>query len=109
MTATLVINDFDRTKMNFLGFMPNLVMSASMEPEIMTGDVVITKQIKFEDVEVGDVIVYQHYYEDGSHKAIIHRVVEKTEAYLRCKGDNNEQKDPWLIYPEDVRAKAIFH
>lgn len=109
MMSTLVINDFDRTKMNFLGYTPSFVMSNSMAPTMVTGDFVLTRQTDFDSVEVGDIVVYKHVYEDGSTKAIIHRVIEKTEEYLVCKGDNNEQKDPWLIYPEDIRAKVVLH
>ena len=106
--GTWVLNDFDKTQMNFLGYSVNLVMSESMEPTIMTGDVVITKQIKFEDVEVGDIVVYKHTYENGNYKAIIHRVIGKTDDYLIFKGDNNQEQDPWKVYPEDVRAKVIY-
>lgn len=108
MVCTWVANDFDRTKMNFFGYAPNLTMSASMEPTIMTGDLIITKQIEFEDVQVGDIIVYRHDY-DGNYRAIVHRVIDKNEEYIICKGDNNEVQDPWFIYPEDVRAKVILH
>lgn len=109
MMGTLIFNGFDRTQMNFLGFAPNLVMSESMEPTIKTGELVITKQIDFEDVQVGDIVVYRHEYEDGDVKAIIHRVIEKTDEYLVFQGDNNADRDPWNVYPEDVRAKVIYH
>lgn len=109
MCCTWAMNGFDRTQMNFLGYTPNLVMSASMEPTIMTGELVITKQIDFEDVEVGDIIVYKHTYDNGEHIAIIHRVIEKTDEYLVFKGDNNVDRDPWNVYPEDVRAKVVYY
>ena len=109
MMATFAISGFDRTQMNFMGFAPNLTMSNSMEPTIMTGDVILTKRISFEDVEVGDIIVYKHVYEDGNYKAIVHRVIEKTDEYLICKGDNNDAPDPWCIYPDEVRAKVIWY
>lgn len=109
MTGTWVANDFDRTQMNFLGYTPNLVMSESMEPTILTGDLILSKQIDFEDVQVGDIIVYKHTYENGEHQAIVHRVIEKTDEYLVLKGDNNENRDPWNVYPEDVRAKVVLY
>lgn len=109
MCYTWAINGFDRTKMNFFGYAPNLVMSASMEPTIMTGEIILTKQIDFEDVEVGDIIVYKHTYDNGKFKAIVHRVIEKTDEYLVLKGDNNTVRDPWNVYPEDVRAEVIYY
>lgn len=109
MTGTWVANDFDKTQMNFLGYAPNLVMSESMEPTILTGDLILSKQIDFEDVQVGDIIVYKHTYENGKYKAIVHRVIEKTDEYLVLKGDNNASRDPWNVYPEDVRAKVVLY
>lgn len=109
MGSTWVANGFDRTYMNFLGYAPNMVMSESMEPTIMTGDIIISKQIDFEDVQVGDIIVYRHDYADGTYKAIVHRVIEKTDTHLVLKGDNNADRDPWNVYPDDVRAKVVFY
>lgn len=108
MVATYITNDFDRTKMNFLGYSPNVVVSESMVPEMEVGDFVLTRQAKFKDVDVGDIIVYRYDYH-GGYEAIIHRVIEKTDEYLVCKGDNNEVADPWLIYPEDVRAIVVWY
>ena len=109
MMTTLALNDWDRTKMNFLGYSPHMVMSQSMNPTLLTGDFVLAKQIKFEDVQVGDIVIYKHTYEDGVERAIVHRVIEKTEDYLIFQGDNNLSPDPWKVYPEDVRAKVLFH
>lgn len=101
------IHGFDWTRSNIFGFTLTHVQSASMEPEIMTDDRVLTVITSFDKVEVGDVIVYRHTYEDGSTKAIIHRVVEKYDDYLICKGDNNDINDPWKVYPEDIRLKMV--
>ena len=79
-----------------------------MVPEMEVGDFVLTRQAKFKDVDVGDIIVYRYDYH-GGYEAIIHRVIEKTDEYLVCKGDNNEVADPWLIYPEDVRAIVVWY
>lgn len=108
-SVTLIANDFDRTQMNFLGYSWNYVMSGSMEPTIMTGELVIAKQADFEDIEVGDIIIYKHTYDDGSSIPIIHRVIEKNSEYLLCKGDNNPEKDPWNIYPNEVRSIVVWY
>ena len=108
MVATYITNDFDRTKMNFLGYSPTVVVSESMLPEMEVGDFVLTRQAKFKDVNVGDIIVYRYDYH-GGYEAIIHRVIEKNDEYLICKGDNNEAADPWNIYPEDVRAVVVWN
>ena len=40
------------------GYCPLIVLTGSMEPEIMDGDLIIVKQIDGEDVAVGDVIAF---------------------------------------------------
>lgn len=107
--GTVVANDMDWTKRNFFGYSLSFVMSESMEPTLMTGDFVLTKDITFDEVEVGDIVVYRHDYEDGNYKSIVHRVVEKNEDHLIFKGDNNEAEDPFKVYPEDVRSIVIYY
>lgn len=106
---TYIKGGCDRTKANFFGYSPFLVMSASMEPTIMTGEVIVAKTIAFEDVEVGDIIIYKHTYANEKSIAIVHRVIEKTNYYLIMKGDNNEVEDPWKVYPGDVRSEVIYY
>lgn len=106
-TIWVAAHGFDWTRSNVFGFTLTHIQSASMEPNIMTGDRVLTIVTSFDKVEVGDVIVYRHDYEDGSTKLIIHRVIEKYNDHLICKGDNNDIADPWKIYPKDIRFKML--
>lgn len=50
------------------------------------GDVVIIFNIFYEDLKIGDVIVYI-FNEDG--KMIIYRIIDKIEEGFIIKGDNN--------------------
>lgn len=106
---TYAIGGFDKTKMNFLGYSWNYVVSASMEPTIMTGELVIAKQCDFEDIEVGDIIIYKHTYQNGYTIPIVHRVIEKNNEYLNTMGDNNPEPDGWNVYPEDVRSIVVWY
>lgn len=67
-----------------------IVVSGSMEPVFYRGDVVLLKGVKPEEVEIGDVVVYNRPY---TRYPIIHRV-RGIEEYNgeRCfviQGDNN--------------------
>ncbi|WP_048151207.1 signal peptidase I [Palaeococcus ferrophilus] len=67
-----------------------IVVSGSMEPVFYRGDVVLLKGVKPEEVEIGDVVVYNRPY---TKYPIIHRV-RGIEEYNgeRCfviQGDNN--------------------
>lgn len=69
------------------------VTSDSMYPAIRKGDLVFTKEVAFEDVEVGDVLTFTR---EGSEKWFSHRVVriKESEKSFRTKGDNNNVEDP---------------
>lgn len=60
----------------------------SMFPLFNNGDKLYAEQISFEDVELGDVIVYTH--ED---RTIIHSVVYISDKYLKTAGYNNFNED----------------
>ncbi|MEV7431726.1 signal peptidase I [Nocardioides sp. NPDC092400] len=84
---------------HLLGYRTSTMLTGSMEPGIMPGDVVVTTPQPAADVAVGDVITYQIPVED--HRVETHRVVEVIHGEdgsvaVRTKGDNNENADPWV-------------
>ncbi|ANH39211.1 Signal peptidase I W [Nocardioides dokdonensis FR1436] len=81
-----------------LGYRTATMLTGSMEPGIMVGDVVVTAPRPAEDVVVGDVITYHIPIED--QRVETHRVVEVERGKdgsiaVRTKGDNNDGVDPW--------------
>ena len=75
----------------FVGIMPYIVKSGSMEPQIHTGAVAFI-DTRDKNVAVGDVITYK-IGEAGSEKYVTHRIVgEKPDGYV-TKGDANEVED----------------
>jgi signal peptidase len=80
------------------GYRTATMLTGSMEPGIMPGDVVVTVEKPATDLAVGDVISYQIPVED--HRVETHRVVEVLHhkdgtIAFRTKGDNNDNADPW--------------
>ncbi|SIT76455.1 signal peptidase I [Microbacterium sp. RU33B] len=73
---------------------PLIVISGSMEPGIMTGDLLIATKTAASDLEVGDVVSLPSELTD---KLVTHRIVAIEAAgdgYLvTMKGDNNEFED----------------
>ena len=86
---------------------PVAVATGSMEKELYTGDVVIIKKCKANDVNVGDIIEYQM---EGY--TVIHRIVEKRqrsgEFFLVTKGDNNNAPDVAEVREDQLIGKVIF-
>lgn len=78
----------------FFGFRPAFVPSHSMEPLIKQGDVVLLGPVSADEVEVGDILMYQL----SNRQRVLHRVHEitKDENGTRIfifKGDNNNTTD----------------
>lgn len=93
----------------FFGIQRYLVVSGSMEPNLYAGDIVfVNTNIDFEDVEIGDVIIFKH-----KDMNIVHRVIEATtidgQKYLKTKGDANKFDDGFVVSTENFSGKALFH
>ncbi len=75
------------------GYNGYYVISDSMSPAINKGDLVFTKEVNFEDIEVGDVLTFQ---KEGNERWFSHRVVKinTEEKSFRTKGDHNNVEDP---------------
>ena len=82
------------------GYLPLIVLTDSMLPEISSGDLIICHTVDAEDVEVNDVIAYFDPTGNGS-SIVTHRVIEIVEnsgnLEFRTKGDNNNTEDKALV------------
>lgn len=93
---------------NLFGFRPYIVLSGSMEPNLQVGDLVVSKQVNEQQVEIGDIITF----EDENGSTITHRVVDiiikDGEKLYQTKGDNNNAKDTGLISIKNIKGKYTF-
>ncbi|WP_134741504.1 signal peptidase I [Nocardioides sp. 503] len=104
MVGSFVMFLFLAVGPHVLGYRTSTMLTGSMEPGIMPGDVVVTTQKPATDVHVGDVISYQIPIED--HRVETHRVTEVTTAKdgtisIRTQGDANSNVDPWTAILEE--------
>jgi signal peptidase I len=86
---------------------PSVILTGSMEPKIMPGDIVLVEKATSDSVDVGDVVMY--YYEDGIN--ITHRIIKKTEesgvTQFVTKGDNNPIPDPDIVNSNQIKGRVI--
>ena len=83
------------------------VVSGSMEPTIPTWSMcVIDTHTDYDDVEVGDVIVY---YRAADGARIIHRVIAIYPEGMVTKGDANAVDDGLSVTRANYYAKSLFH
>ena len=88
---------------SFFGWKPFIVLSGSMETEIMTGDLVVTKEINTSKLKEGDVIAFK---KDGY--VTTHRIksIENVDGETRyiTKGDNNNVEDEGYVTQDMVEG-----
>lgn len=91
-----------------------VVLTGSMLPDIVPGDVVVTKGYEPEELEVGDIITFLSSDSRFYGETITHRIVEifvdptTGEYSYRTKGDNNNTEDMALAYNKDILGKVIL-
>ena len=108
LSITLCVLLFAVLIAQLFGILRYLVVSGSMEPSLYAGDMVfVNSNVDFEDVQLGDVIIFQ--YEDMN---IIHRVVDEAiidgEKRLKTKGDNNKNADGYLATEDNFCGVAEY-
>ena len=94
----------------------NVVVSGSMEPAFYRGDIVLIEKADFlgiqefnvDDVQVGDVVVYNAEWFD---QPVIHRVIDIVDingtTMYKIKGDNNNAPDPYYVNKNQIVSKVV--
>ncbi len=92
------------------GWRVDSVLSGSMEPDIRTGSLVLTRPVEAVEIQTGDVIVFRHAVDGDQTKQVLiaHRVVDAGDGTsFRTKGDANENLDPFLVPADDVVGTVL--
>ena len=101
----------DFTPSKFNGY---VVLTGSMEPNIMTNDVVITKKVEGSKLKIGDVITFKSSDARFYGAVITHRIIEiyqepaTTKYSYKTQGDNNNVADSALVYDDNIFGKVIL-
>ena len=83
-----------------------LIRSGSMEPTIMTGDVILIKVM--ETYGEKDVVTFK----EQGERIVTHRILKETEkegsVEFITKGDANRSIDNDIVKPENIIGKVMF-
>ncbi len=109
VSGVILINSY--TKPNevpsFFGWKPFIVLSGSMETQIMTGDVVVVKEVDTAVLKEGDIIAFK-----DDEVVITHRIerIEQVDGETRyiTKGDNNNTEDNGYVLQNQVEGLYQF-
>ena len=92
--------------MSIFGYSYSVVPTESMEPEIHAGDFVLSKKVPYEDLVVGDNIVY---YSEQYDIFIIHKIIRvEADGYI-TKGVNNPVEDELPVTKDNYISKEVWH
>lgn len=108
---SVCLQRFSNNKLSIFNFRMFTVISGSMEPRYKIGDVLIAKEIKPENIKVGDTISYLGNVNSFKDKVVTHEVVgiEKIDGhyYFHTKGLSNIVEDP-LVSANQLYGKVIY-
>lgn len=91
-----------------------VVLSGSMLPEIGIKDIVVTKKVAAEDLDIGDIVTFVSPDSRYGGISITHRIIDKYydeslgNYSYRTKGDNNNVADSALVPNENVLGRVIL-
>lgn len=91
-----------------VGLVPLVVVSGSMQPSLHVGDMVVTRKVEPESLQVGDVITYRVGPDLNTHRIVGIELTPKGIMF-RTKGDANSSQDAEPVPSEHVLAKVIYH
>ena len=94
--------------MDIFGYTYSVVPTNSMEPDIKVGDSVIGKKGSYEDLDIGDDIIYHYVYEDKD-MFVVHRIIRYDEGYgFKTQGINTPTEDPIYVTEENYIATVVW-
>ena len=93
------------------GWRVDLVCSGSMEPELKTGSLVITRPVEPQEIVVGDIIAFNPKGVTLGENLVSHRVIGIETAsplYFKTKGDANDNPDPFTVPARNLVGRICF-
>ncbi|MBU0978245.1 MAG: signal peptidase I [Patescibacteria group bacterium] len=84
-----------------------IIKSGSMEPVVMTGDLILINTQLFQ-IQRGDIVTFK----DPKDRIVTHRISKIIDAsgtiQIFTKGDNNQTADPFVIRPDQIIGSYLY-
>lgn len=88
---------------------PTDSMKGTNEDSFDEGSFIISKKVKYEKINIEDVIVFQ-YEIYGNEALVIHRVIDiDEEGVITTRGDNNPEHQIETVTKDMYQAKMVRH
>ncbi|MGD9901233.1 MAG: signal peptidase I [Spirochaetales bacterium] len=103
-TFTAILFSYYRSQNKMItvfGYSVCYILTASMEPTLNVGDVILIKDTDPTEIQIGDIITYKSDYGSLAGSYITHRVTQITDnegvLWFTTKGDANSVEDVEII------------
>jgi len=99
-------------KSHFIRLHVYTILSSSMKPAVLRGDVVITTTLSPQAYKVNDIITF--FVPGRASEVVTHRIVNIMPAHgqvseeLFTKGDANSNGDSWVLSPGNIQGKVVW-
>jgi len=109
MNLTLIVKSYVNPEKvpDFFGIKPFIVLTGSMEPEINSGDLIISKTVDPNALGVGNIISFKE-----GNAVVTHRIAEITdengEPAFVTKGDANNARDTIPVTYSEVEGNYLL-
>lgn len=101
---------------DLFGYSFAIVVTDSMEPDIMVGDMIVYRSCDISDVQVGDYIVFigGEHFNAAAGKSVVHMAYEievnaDGEIEITTKGINNASQDRDSVTAENLLGICIYN
>lgn len=89
---------------DLFGYKSMIVLSGSMEPTIMKGDLIIVKKVNSNYLKAKDIIAFRNKDKTITSHRIIKVDKIDSKLYFKTKGDNNNTMDEDVVVAKDVEG-----
>ena len=107
----IVVQKATNNNLSIGGFRMFVIISESMKGEYDIGDVLLSKKVSEDEINVGDNVTYLGKKSSLKDKIITHKVVGKEEVngktYFTTKGLANVAEDPEIEYSQ-IYGKVVY-
>ena len=107
----IVVQKTTNNNLSIGGFRVFMIVSESMKDEYNIGDILVSKHVDVEEINIGDNVTYLGEKGDFKGLIITHKVVEKkqkgNEYFFITRGIANSIDDPEITY-DQIYGKVVY-
>jgi len=107
----LIVQKVTNNNLSIGGIRIFMIVSESMKDEYQIGDILVSKKVPVEEINIGDNVTYKGEKMQLKGLVITHKVVEKRqmgdETYFVTRGLANNVSDPEIRY-DQIYGKVIY-